>query len=233
MVGGALVVAAVVAALAASHPTTLLAQADPLNQAHYRPTPVWYFDWFYQMLKDLPSHADAIGIVGLPLLIGFALIALPFLDTNPATRPSRRPFAMIGGAVATILVISMTWTGYQSASGPLAPSAPVARPSFHRDIQPLLLTSCTPCHDAAQASGDLIVDTYGQLMRQDLLIRTGPNSWTIGSPVVPGNPDQSLLIQALKGSAYDLPRMPFGRQALPKTDILTIENWIRQGANDN
>ena len=84
-------------------------------------------------------------------------------------------------------------------------------------------------HDRTLADG-LVIDTYGQLMRQHLLARTGP---TIGAAGVPGNPAESLLIEALTGTADDLPRMRFGAPPLPKADIVMIENWIRKGANDN
>jgi hypothetical protein len=48
--------------------------------------------------------------------------------------------------------------------------------------------------------------------------------------VIAGDADNSLLIQALEGSADCIDPMPRGRAPLPEADIATIREWIEAGA---
>src|SRR5689334_8335417 len=77
--------------------------------------------------------------------------------------------------------------------------------------------NCISCHGAAQMSG---LD----LRQRETLIRGGKR----GPAIVPGEPDQSLLLKAIKHEG-DL-KMPPGKQALPASDIETIRAWIADGA---
>lgn len=47
--------------------------------------------------------------------------------------------------------------------------------------------------------------------------------------VVAGNPDDSLIVQAVEGEAC-VDRMPYGRAALSANEIMTIRSWIMAGA---
>src|SRR5687768_12083802 len=74
---------------------------------------------------------------------------------------------------------------------------------FEKHIRPVLATQCYACHSAKApvAQGGLYADT------KDGLLRGGKS----GVPaVVPGNPDESLLIKAMRGSHKDL-KMPPGK----------------------
>ncbi len=92
--------------------------------------------------------------------------------------------------------------------------------SFARQVAPLLLENCNGCHiDAMQTRGGLRMDTVAQLMR-------GGDS---GAVIVPGKPDESLIIQKLRGQSGD--RMPAGgRPAFSEDKIQLISTWIREGA---
>ena len=73
---------------------------------------------------------------------------------------------------------------------------------FEKNIRPVLATSCYPCHSAklTQAQGGFYADS------KDGLLRGGKS----GVPaIVPGKPDESLLIRAIRGSNKDL-KMPPG-----------------------
>ncbi|MBI1322442.1 DUF1553 domain-containing protein [bacterium] len=93
---------------------------------------------------------------------------------------------------------------------------------FESRIRPVLVEHCYKCHSAEskQAKGGLRLDT-----RSD--IRKGGDS---GPAVVPGDVDESLIVQAVAydGGFYDMP--PSGK--LPETAIADIREWIRLGAPD-
>jgi len=94
---------------------------------------------------------------------------------------------------------------------------------FEKKIRPVLATQCYVCHstDADPVQGDLYVDSKEGLLR-------GGKS---GAPaVVPGKPEQSLLVTALQHTNKDL-KMPPG-EALPAEQVEAFVEWIRIGAPD-
>lgn len=92
--------------------------------------------------------------------------------------------------------------------------------SFAKDIAPILKKNCQGCHIAGrQASGNLRMDTFAQLLR-------GGDSGVILSPA---RVEESLLIKKLKGQSGQ--RMPAGgRPPLADEQIELISTWIREGA---
>ncbi len=90
--------------------------------------------------------------------------------------------------------------------------------SYALDIQPLLTQDCILCHGGA---GGLSVDSYAALI-------AGGNS---GAVVIPGNPDQSLLIRRLEGTL--LPTMPLNAPPLTTLEIDRIKQWILEGTLNN
>jgi len=94
---------------------------------------------------------------------------------------------------------------------------------FEKNIRPVLAERCYSCHSdrATNLRGDLRVDS-----RQGLL--KGGKS---GVPaVVPGKPEESLLIAALRHTSPDL-KMPPGAPLLPDQVEAFVE-WVRMGAPD-
>src|SRR5215470_4036290 len=91
-------------------------------------------------------------------------------------------------------------------------------PSFSTDVSPILQKNCVACHSSTTKMGDLVMDSYDSLMK----------GGTHGSPVVPHNAHGSRLALMLEGKIE--PRMPFGADPLPASDIATIEAWIDAGA---
>jgi mono/diheme cytochrome c family protein len=91
--------------------------------------------------------------------------------------------------------------------------------SFARDIAPILIANCNGCHyNATRVSGGLQLNTIVQLVK-------GGDS---GPIVLPGKPDESLLVRKLKG--MEGARMPMGRAALPDSQIQLVATWIKEGA---
>ncbi|MCA8983311.1 MAG: PSD1 domain-containing protein [Planctomycetaceae bacterium] len=91
---------------------------------------------------------------------------------------------------------------------------------FEKRIRPLLHKHCYECHsgDAKVLQGGLRLDG------RDLLL-TGGDS---GPALVPGKPDQSLLIEAIRyqGTSFDMP--PGGK--LSDHEIRLLEDWVARGA---
>lgn len=91
---------------------------------------------------------------------------------------------------------------------------------FEARIRPVLAQSCYECHSAESkiVRGGLQLDS-----RQAGL--TGGDS---GPAIVPGRPEESLLIEALKHESVEMP--PDSK--LSDQVIADFEEWIRQGAAD-
>ena len=49
-----------------------------------------------------------------------------------------------------------------------------------------------------------------------------------GAAIVPGRPEQSLLIEAVKHESFEMPPEP--AEPLKPTEIAALERWIRAGA---
>jgi hypothetical protein len=93
---------------------------------------------------------------------------------------------------------------------------------FESKIRPVLIEHCYACH-AAEGEGEGIKGG----LRLDFAAgwQTGGDS---GPAIIPGNPAESLLLQALKYESYEMP--PAGQ--LPETVIADFEAWIQMGAAD-
>lgn len=93
---------------------------------------------------------------------------------------------------------------------------------FERQIRPLLADHCYECHaaDSEKIGGGLLLDSRDGLI-------TGGDS---GPAIVPGDPDRSLLMRAVRYVDDSLQMPPQGM--LSETEITSLETWIRQGAPD-
>jgi hypothetical protein len=92
---------------------------------------------------------------------------------------------------------------------------------FEKTIRPLLTERCVECHGSqTKIKGGLRLDS-----REGWA--TGGDS---GPAIIPGQPDQSLLIKAIRYHDRDL-QMPESRK-LPDQEISALEHWVRIGAPD-
>ncbi|MGE0760670.1 MAG: DUF1549 domain-containing protein, partial [Pirellulaceae bacterium] len=97
--------------------------------------------------------------------------------------------------------------------------SPDDREFFEKKVRPVLVEHCEKCHGAEQAKGGLRLHAKAGWLE-------GGDS---GPAIIPGNPDESLLIQAVRyGGDYEMP--PEGR--LPPTIVRDLEEWVRRGAPD-
>ncbi len=95
--------------------------------------------------------------------------------------------------------------------------------SFFRDkVEPILRGNCYSCHSHASGrmKGGLVLDWK--------------SGWAKGGDrgpaIVPGDPGESLLIQAIRHEEPDL-KMP--ARKLGESDIATLVEWVRSGAFDD
>jgi mono/diheme cytochrome c family protein len=93
--------------------------------------------------------------------------------------------------------------------------------SFRDQVEPILARRCLSCHShaAGQMEGNLALDWK--------------SGWATGGDrgpaILPGSPDESLLIQAVRHADADL-KMPDDK--LPDAEIAILEAWVRDGAVD-
>ena len=95
---------------------------------------------------------------------------------------------------------------------------------FERRIRPVLVNHCYECHsvDSKKVGGNLYLDHAEGLLR-------GGES---GPAIVPGRPDESLLIQAIRKTDYDLIMPPGEKDSLPPTALQDLVEWVKRGAPD-
>ena len=108
----------------------------------------------------------------------------------------------------------------------VTPNAAVAQADathFESRIRPVLVEHCYECHSQAsgKAKGGLRLDTREAL-------RTGGDS---GPALVAGDPDASLLLQAIEHRDPDL-AMPPNQARLPASVLTDFRQWIAAGAPD-
>ena len=93
---------------------------------------------------------------------------------------------------------------------------------FEVKVRPLLVEHCYKCHAASseKVRGGLLLDTKAGWEKGG---DTGP-------AIVPGKPDESLLIEAVryKDPAVQMP--PKGK--LPDEAVAILEDWVKRGAPD-
>ena len=89
---------------------------------------------------------------------------------------------------------------------------------FTERVGPLLESRCLECHGPKQQKGGLRLDSRG--------------GWQVGGEsgpsVVPGKPDESLLIDAVRYQSLQMP--PKGK--LSADEIAVLERWVARGAPD-
>ena len=92
--------------------------------------------------------------------------------------------------------------------------------SFVADVLPILQARCVECHGPDKVKGSLRMDTAAELFAGDA------EWWT----VIPGQPEDSLLLQRIELPAADPDAMPPKGDRLNAKEIETIRAWIAAGA---
>lgn len=120
--------------------------------------------------------------------------------------------------IATALLLF----AFQAIAADHVPNDSVSRMQFFESVLPVLKKHCFECHShsADSAEGGLVLDS-----------RAG---WEVGGDsgpaVVPGSPENSLLLKAVEYSDSALQMPPNGR--LPASELAVLKQWIADGAFD-
>ena len=91
---------------------------------------------------------------------------------------------------------------------------------FEKHIHPILKRRCYECHshESGKSKGGLVLDS-----------RSGwEKGGGEGPAIVPGKPDESLLIEAVRYEGYEMPP----KEQLPAGEIALLEKWVARGAPD-
>ncbi len=93
---------------------------------------------------------------------------------------------------------------------------------FETNIRPLLVTHCYSCHaaDSKKIKGGLTLDTKAGWEK----------GGDLGPSIVPGDPKNSLLMEAVRYEDEGLLMPPKGK--LPDADVARLAQWISMGAPD-
>lgn len=96
------------------------------------------------------------------------------------------------------------------------------REFFEKNIRPVLVERCYKCHSlkSEKIKGGLLLDSRGGVLKGG---DTGP-------AIVPGKPEKSLLVKAIRYTDPDLQMPP--KKQLPPDEIQNFVLWVKMGAPD-
>lgn len=132
-----------------------------------------------------------------------------------------KSFAKYRSVFSTWLVLLTCW--WLLSAGPRSLAQESAEIDFFRSqVEPLLQEKCLGCHshDAGSMEGGLTLDSKSGW-------ETGGDS---GPAILPGKPNQSLLLTAVSYSDPDLQMPP--DEKLSEAQLEVLVQWIRRGATD-
>ncbi len=118
------------------------------------------------------------------------------------------PFVSVWAVVATAALAPAADT---------TPADPAALEFFENKVRPVLAEHCFSCHGPDKQKGGLRLDSAGSM-------RTGGDS---GPVVVPGDPDHSRMIQAVRQEG-ELKMPPKGK--LTAAEVEALAAWVKLGA---
>jgi mono/diheme cytochrome c family protein len=99
----------------------------------------------------------------------------------------------------------------------VAADDPAADGAVETKVLPLLRSRCGACHGGTERKSGLSVESAADLLA---------GGATRGAAIVPGHPEESVLIKLVSGQAK--PRMPFKGEPLSADEIALITSWIKE-----
>jgi len=124
------------------------------------------------------------------------------------------------GVVLACAVASVLAPAARAAGEPAGAASPDGEALFAATVEPLLAARCLGCHGPDEAEGGLRLD-----------LRAGwAEGGDSGPAILPGEPERSLLVRAIRWETPAPQMPPDGR--LSDEEIARVEAWVRQGAPD-
>ncbi|WP_321543607.1 PKD domain-containing protein [Hyalangium rubrum] len=120
-----------------------------------------------------------------------------------------------------------------TASETRSVQVPVHLPTYSADIQPIWSPTCTTCHTGAGPSGSLNLqeaNSYASLVN-----RNGSAACGTFARVLPGEPDESLLVLKISGDGCGgrMPQLDTSYFDTNPGELIRIRSWILAGAPNN
>ncbi|MDI1311992.1 c-type cytochrome domain-containing protein [Prosthecobacter sp.] len=91
---------------------------------------------------------------------------------------------------------------------------------FTAHVKPVLEAKCVMCHNRQALPGHLSLENRTQAMR----------SGALGAYIVPGHPEQSLLVANVKSTHHNVSVMPAVGERLTKDEYAILTKWVKEGA---
>ncbi|HAR66809.1 MAG TPA: hypothetical protein DCR55_11415 [Lentisphaeria bacterium] len=186
--------------------------------------------------------ADRHKWLGLGFAVGTILLAAAQLQRDRAAGKAYLPLLVVllavmslaghfGGSLthgsSYLTEYAPAWLKQHLEAQPEEPeqqaAAVVEEDDFYRHtIDPILQQYCIKCHGPDKQKSDYRVDSY------EYLLLAGKNEET---PIVPGEPHNSYLVQLLwLHESHDMAMPPEGKPRPSADEILTITHWVANGA---
>src|SRR5262249_13544346 len=93
--------------------------------------------------------------------------------------------------------------------------------SYYNDVRRVFQQHCQGCHHPAKPQGGYAMTGYADLLKKGDHEQPG---------VVPGHPEQSMVVEQILPKDGKKPAMPKGKPPLSAADVETIKKWIAAGA---
>jgi hypothetical protein len=121
--------------------------------------------------------------------------------------------------LATILpLLALLYTAAVIAAEPQKDSRSTDVDFFERKVRPVLVERCSSCHSESKRRGGLSLASRAALLK-------GGES---GAAVLPGQPEKSLLVKAIRHASEELKMPP--KDKLPESMIADLVTWVERGA---
>jgi WD40 repeat protein len=96
--------------------------------------------------------------------------------------------------------------------------------SYYKDVRRIFQQHCQGCHQPAKPQGSYIMTSFADLLKKGDHEKPG---------IVPGHPEQSMVVEQILPQDGKKAAMPKGKDALPAADVEIIKKWIAAGAKND
>src|SRR4051794_12185285 len=127
-------------------------------------------------------------------------------------RPRSRPLEIRLATLVTLVVAGLGGSIRASGEEPDLKARAAREQFFEQSVRPLLAENCYSCHGDKKQKGGLRLDSL------EAILKGGEN----GPAVVPGKPDESLIVEAINFEGPEMP--PTGKLDPEKVAVLT--RWV-------
>ena len=91
---------------------------------------------------------------------------------------------------------------------------------FADHVKPILETKCVMCHNRKTLPGRMSLENR----------KAAFSGGATGMPIVPGHPEQSLLITNIKSAHAHMNAMPPVGERITRDELVVLTKWIKDGA---